>query len=81
MLVDQTGTGDFRDFRMLVESGDLTHSSMETVEGTERIRTYGDTAVRTARVVNTAHYGGQEFHADEWVTTSMFGRVLVGSAC
>jgi hypothetical protein len=33
-----------------------------------RVRVYGGTAVLTARVTNTAHYGGKRFDADEWTT-------------
>jgi ketosteroid isomerase-like protein len=36
--------------------------------GDARVRVYGDTAVLTARVTNTAHYEGRQFDADEWVT-------------
>lgn len=74
VLVDETGIGTRERFLALVASGDLTHSEMRTVDGTERIRIYGDTAVVTARVFNTAHFGGQEFRADEW-TTDVFRRV------
>lgn len=48
-------------------SGELTHSAMDRA-GEARVRVYGDTAVFTARVTNTAHYGGRQFDADEWTT-------------
>lgn len=41
--------------------------------GEPRIRVYGDTAVLTARVTNTAFYRDQRFDADEW-TTDVFVR-------
>jgi hypothetical protein len=39
-----------------------------------RIRVYGDTAVSTGRVTNTAHYKGQRFDADEWTTDVFVNR-------
>ena len=36
--------------------------------GDARIRVYGETAIFTARQTNTAHYAGNRFDADEWVT-------------
>ena len=33
-----------------------------------RVKFYGDTAVMTICVVNTAHFGGQQFDAYEWAT-------------
>ena len=80
VLVDQTGVGSRGRFLSLVESGDLTHSSMRAVDGTERVRVYGDTAVHTARVLNTAHYRGEEFQADEW-TTDVYVRTPDGWIC
>ncbi len=38
-----------------------------------RVRVYGDTAVLTARVTNSAHHGGHRYDADEW-TTDVFIR-------
>lgn len=75
VLVDQTGVGSRAEFLTLVASGDLTHSAMQTVEGTERVRVHGDTGLVTARVTNTAHYLGREFVADEW-TTDVFVRTV-----
>ncbi|MDT0377453.1 nuclear transport factor 2 family protein [Streptomyces sp. DSM 42041] len=80
VLVDQDGIGTREKFLSLVASGDLTHEMMRTVEGTARVRVYGDTAVLTARVVNTAHYRGQAFHADEW-TTDVYLRTPTGWLC
>ncbi len=55
------------DFLAWIESGDLTHETMEMV-GEERIQIYGETAVLTARVTNNGHYKNQPFSADEWTT-------------
>lgn len=54
-------------FLSYVRSGALTHSSFEMV-GEARIKIYGETAVLTGRIVNTAHFGGQTFEADEWTS-------------
>ena len=80
VLVDGTGVGPGAEFLSLVGSGDLTHSSMGIVDGTERLRIHGDTAVHTARVLNTAQYRGAEFPADEW-TTDVYVRTPGGWIC
>jgi hypothetical protein len=33
-----------------------------------RVRVYGDTALITGRVTNTAHFRGERYDADEWTT-------------
>jgi ketosteroid isomerase-like protein len=73
VIVSERDVSDRQHFLSMVESGDLTHSAFDIVEGTSRVRVYGDTAVVTARVTNTAHYRGHEFLADEW-TTDVFVR-------
>lgn len=80
VLVDRTGLGTRAEFLSLVESGELTHSAVQSVEGSERVRIYEDTAVVTARVTNTAHYRGQVFPADEW-TTDVYRRTESGWRC
>ena len=72
VIVSERGISTKEDFLAFVRSGQLTHSMFEMV-GDARIREYGDTAVLSARVVNTAHFGGQQFDADEW-TTDVFVR-------
>jgi ketosteroid isomerase-like protein len=72
ILVSETGISPGQEFLGLVESGALTHSAMAAV-GETRVRIWGDTAVLTARVTNTAHYDGRRFDADEW-TTDVFVR-------
>lgn len=72
VIVSESGITDRADFLAYVESGELTHSAMD-VTGPPRIRVHGDTAVVTARITNTAHYGGRRFDADEW-TTDVFVR-------
>ena len=72
VIVSERGISTKEDFLAFVRSGQLTHSMFEMV-GDARIREYGDTAVLSARIVNTAHFGGQQFDADEW-TTDVFVR-------
>jgi len=67
VMVSARGISDKEHFLGFVRSGALTHSSFEKV-GDARIRIYGETAVLSARIVNTAHFGGQQFDADEWTT-------------
>lgn len=65
VIVSERGISGKEHFLEFVRSGALTHSSFEMV-GDARIKVYGDSGVLTARVVNTAHFGGQRFDADEW---------------
>jgi hypothetical protein len=51
-------------FLQLVRDGELTHSVFGR-SGPARVKVYGDTAVVTARVANTAHHGGIAYEADE----------------
>ena len=67
VIVSERGISTKEDFLSFVRSGQLTHSMFEMV-GDARIREYDETAVLTARIVNTAHFGGQQFDADEWTT-------------
>ncbi|MEU7205539.1 nuclear transport factor 2 family protein [Streptomyces sp. NPDC045470] len=67
VIVSASGVACREDFLAVVESGELTHSAMNLVNQA-RVRVYGDTAVFTGRVTNTAHYRGQSFDADEWTT-------------
>ena len=73
VIVSESGVSSKTDFLSVVKSGELTHSAMDLVTDA-RVRIYGDTAVLTARVTNTAHYRGRRFDADEW-TTDVFVRV------
>lgn len=66
-LVDEDGVTDRDRFLDAVRSGGLTHSIMRPV-GELEVRVYGDVGLVFGRVVNTAHVGGQAFHADEWTT-------------
>ncbi|WP_433406087.1 nuclear transport factor 2 family protein [Streptomyces sp. CA-146814] len=72
VIVSESGITDRDTFLAYVTSGDLTHSAMRAITP-PRIRVHGDTAVVTARITNTAHYGGERFDADEW-TTDVFVR-------
>ncbi|MFC8143466.1 nuclear transport factor 2 family protein [Streptomyces paradoxus] len=72
VIVSDAGIDPKEKFLSLVESGVLTHSAMD-LRTDPRIRVYGDTAVVTGRVTNTAHYQGERHDADEW-TTDVFVR-------
>ncbi|WP_199522480.1 nuclear transport factor 2 family protein [Geodermatophilus marinus] len=72
VMVDASGVSPRRRFLELVGAGELTHSAMDPV-GPLRVRVYGDTAVVTGRVTNTAHHRGHRYDADEW-TTDVFVR-------
>jgi len=67
VIVSERGIATKENFLEFVRSGALTHSSFDMV-GEARVEVYGETAVITCRVVNTAHFGGQQFDADEWTT-------------
>ena len=67
VMVSERGISTKEHFLSFVRSGQLTHSSFDMV-GEARVKIYGETAVFTGRVVNTAHFGGQQFDADEWTT-------------
>jgi uncharacterized protein (TIGR02246 family) len=67
VIVSGSGITSKAQFVSLVESGELTHSAMDLV-GEGRVRIYGETAIFTARQTNTAHYAGQQFDADEWIS-------------
>lgn len=73
VIVSESGVSAKEQFLSLIESGELTHSAMTGVSR-PRIRVYGETAVLTARVTNTAHYMGQRFDADEWTTDVFVNR-------
>ena len=73
VIVSDRGVSSKEHFLSFVESGALTHSKFET-EGEPRVKIYGDTAVITARVMNTAIFSGQRFDADEW-TSDVFRRI------
>ncbi|MEV6276570.1 nuclear transport factor 2 family protein [Nocardia sp. NPDC051832] len=79
VIVSDSGITTRADFLELISSGELTHSAMDEV-GEPLIQVYGDTAVYTARVTNTAHYQGERFDADEW-TTDVFVRDARGWRC
>lgn len=72
VIVSDSGIDSKEKFLSLVESGALTHSAMD-LRTDPRIRVYGDTAVVTGRMTNTAHYQGERHDADEW-TTDVFVR-------
>lgn len=72
VMVSERGISTKEYFLEFVRSGALTHDRFEAV-GEARVKAYGDTAVLSARVVNTAYFGGQRFDADEW-TSDVFVR-------
>ena len=67
VIVSERGISSKQHFLSFVESGALTHSAFD-MNGAAQIEIYGDVAVLTCRVVNTAHFGGQQFDADEWAS-------------
>ena len=67
VMVSERGLSTKEYFLEFVRGGQLTHSMFE-MRGDARIKVYGETAVLSARIVNTAHFGGQQFDADEWTT-------------
>lgn len=73
IMVSNMGICDKPKFLSFVESGDLTHSSMDLAE-LSRIQVFGDTALSASRVTNTAHYRGQTFEANEW-TSDVFRKI------
>lgn len=70
VIVSEGGVSEREDLLGLIRSGELTHSRFELV-GEPRVKVYGETAVLTYRAVNTAHFGGETFEADE-LTTDVF---------
>ena len=72
VIVGQSGITRKQDFLPFIESGDLTHETMELI-GEARVQIYGDTALLSGRVTNNGHYKGAPFNADEW-TTDVFMR-------
>ena len=73
IMVSNMGICDKQKFLSFVESGDLTHSAMDTAEFA-RIDVYGAFAVTASRVTNTAHYRGQAFEQNEW-TSDVFRKI------
>ncbi|HKZ80411.1 MAG TPA: nuclear transport factor 2 family protein [Pyrinomonadaceae bacterium] len=66
VIVGESGITEKSQFLRLVTSGDLTHEMMEA--DVKRLAIYGDIAVVTSRGINSGHYKGQPFSADEWIT-------------
>ena len=73
VIVSERGVSEKEHFLSFVRSGRLTHSRFE-MTSEPRVRIYGDTAVMTYRLVNTAHFDGQKFDADEWTTEVLVKR-------
>ncbi len=73
VMVSERGISTKEHFLGFVHSGQLTHSSFEMV-GKAQINIYGETAVMTVRVVNTAHFDGETFDADEWTSDDFIYR-------
>ncbi|HMQ03650.1 MAG TPA: nuclear transport factor 2 family protein [Pyrinomonadaceae bacterium] len=72
LMVSERGVSDKEHFLGFIRSGKLTHSAFEMV-GNARVLDLGDSAVMIARIMNTAHFEGTKFDADEW-TTDVFVR-------
>ena len=73
VLVSERGVATKEYFLSLVESGALMHTSFDMV-GEPRLKIYGDSAVLTARVTNTAIFNGETFDADEFTTDVLVKR-------
>src|SRR5688572_26240058 len=67
VIVSERGVATKEYFLSFVESGALTHTSFEMV-GEPRLKIYGDSAVLTVRVTNTAFFHGERFDADEFTS-------------
>ena len=74
VMVSDRGISSKEHFLSFVRSGALTHSSFAQTGPPARVRIYGDAAVVSSRIVNTAHFNGQRFEADEWTTDVMVRR-------
>ncbi len=79
VMVSERGVSSREHFLSFVESGQLTHDSMEMAD-LSRISIYGGTAILVGRVTNVAHFGGQTFNANEW-TSDVFIRTADGWKC
>lgn len=79
MIVGGDGATSKAEFLATVASGEVTHETMRIV-GEARIVFHGGTALLTARMVNSGHYRGQAFAADEW-TSDVFVRDAGGWKC
>ncbi len=79
IMVSNRGVSNKQDFLSFVESGELTHDSMDLAK-LARINIYGDTAILAGRVTNTAHFGGHTFNANEW-TSDVFVKSATGWKC
>ncbi len=78
-IVSETGISPRADFLGVVASGDLTHSAMQMISEPD-VRILGDTALLTARVTNTAHFGGRHSMRTNGPRTSGSGARDAGSA-
>lgn len=67
VIVSERGISPKEHFLGFVRSGALAHSMFKNV-GDARVKVYGDTAVLSVRVINTAYFAGQQFDADEWTS-------------
>ena len=67
VIVSERGVSERQHLLGFIRSGALTHSRFEMI-GEPRVKVYGETAILTCRAVNTAHFGGETFEADEWTT-------------
>jgi uncharacterized glyoxalase superfamily protein PhnB/ketosteroid isomerase-like protein len=66
VIVGGNGSTTRDAFLDLVASGQLTHAAMRF--DLQRVDTYGDTAVVTARGTNNGEFQGAPFVSDEWVS-------------
>jgi ketosteroid isomerase-like protein len=67
VIVSERGVANKEYFLSFVRSGALVHTSFDLVKE-PRLKIYGDTAVLTSRVTNTAIFNGENHEADEFGT-------------
>jgi len=66
LVTPEAGPVDKRQFLQAIETGILSHDTMEI--DVVRVKVYGDTALVTGRGRNTGKFRGQPISADEWTT-------------
>jgi ketosteroid isomerase-like protein len=74
VIVTPGGTVTAEQFLGAIRSSALAHSRMEAAPGADgvaRVRTYGNVAVVTQRMLSTEHQAGDVRENDEWITNTL----------